>query len=429
MQRGTDIHTETEHYLKSGEIRDSCYSEFNLNYRPYVESLAPLLPPPMHDDLIVEHEINIECGPGLPSWVGYIDIGFSGGDTMIIDDLKTTSDFRYAKTEKELATLIQPISYARWAYEDTAYEGNIKLGHIYIKTEKRLVRKKPKTKYVDVEVSQNHVTEIWQEEMVTVAEMVEAARAESVHDLPPTVTACGDYGGCPHAEICGLPAMTLGGLFNLNEKTEKGSEDMGNAFLNRLKNKNKGKEGEVKVLPDDAPSRETSKEDGEKIRAEMEAKKEKAEKAAEKKAAKEAKKAEKARAAKEAEALALAPGLVCGGDDEEPVKKSNGTSSFIVYIDCMPKKNIGGVAPVLFEDWFKPLFDELDKSVATENNSGYWALGFAEQKHLLASAVAMYIDEKGLPASMIVASGTTLMKDVLPCLTPHAQTVVTGIRG
>ncbi len=79
MQRGKDIHTESEHYLNTGEIRDSCYSEFNLNYRPYVESLAPLLPPPMHDELLVEHEINIECGEGLPNWIGFIDIGFSGG--------------------------------------------------------------------------------------------------------------------------------------------------------------------------------------------------------------------------------------------------------------------------------------------------------------------------------------------------------------
>jgi hypothetical protein len=416
MQRGTDIHTETEHYLLTGQLRDSCYSEFNLNYRPYVEALVPHLPPPMHDELIVEHGIDLQCGEDLPSWVGFIDIGYSAPEILQIRDLKTTSDFRYAKTEEELSENIQLISYGKWAYEVAGHTGEIDLGHINLKTEKRLVRKKPKVKPVNVIVSQAHVEDVWDREMLTVAEMVEAAKAESAHDLPPTITACGDFGGCPHSVRCGLPEMSIGGLFKLNEK--KGKDDMGNAFLKKLKEKNAakaGKGGDVKILPDDAPARETSDEESEKIRAEAEAKKEKAEAAAAKKAEKAAKKAEK-EAAKEAA-------------KEASKKPAKGTSDFVVYLNCMPKKNLGAEAPVLFEDWFKPLFDELDASCAQENNAGYWAMSFSDQKAVIAGAVSMYIEEKGLPGSMIAMTGTTLLSDVLPCLVPHASQVITGLRG
>src|SRR5262245_25994595 len=82
QQRGTDIHSEIEHYLTTGETRDSSYIVLNdddpsddslrLNYRPYVEALAPHLPPPMHPELIIEHEFSLDLGD-LPPWNGFID--------------------------------------------------------------------------------------------------------------------------------------------------------------------------------------------------------------------------------------------------------------------------------------------------------------------------------------------------------------------
>jgi len=423
MQRGTDIHTEVEHYLQTGELRDSSYTDLGLNYRPYVESLVQHLPPAKSPELIIEHPIEIECGPGLPLWIGYIDIGYSGAKPLQIRDIKSTSDFRYAKTEQELSDNIQLISYAKWAYE-VGNEGDIDLGHIYVKTEKKIVRKKPLTKFVNVRLSKKHVESVWQSELETVAQMVEAAEAPSAHDLPPTTSACNDYGGCPFREQCGITSeMSLKGLFQADNK--KG-QSMGNAFLEKLKAKQA--QGGVSIVPPDAPARETSAQESKKIRDEAEEKKQKADEAAAKKAARAAKKA-----AKEA-AKAAEPEEEEEEEDtavETPKKKTNGANgkkTFTIYIDCMPKKTVGReVEPTLFEDWFSSLVMQMNEHVLEEKKlPSYLLLPYSEEKAMIQLAVESVVDK--LPQEMIVTSGVPGAKDALAILSPHATTIITGIR-
>jgi len=417
MQRGTDIHAEGEHYLKTGKIRDSKYTEAGLNYRPYVESLKPHLPPPMHDELIVEQPIELWTPQGV-LWVGFIDIGFSGVDPLLIRDIKTTSDFRYAKTEKELKENIQLISYGKWVYEATPYDGDIDLGHIYLKTEKKVVRKKPLSKVVNVVLDKSYIEDFWDREMNVVEQMIQAAKAESMHDLEPNPDSCSMYPphGCPFREECGFTAeMSLAMRFQQNKDKEK---NMGNAFLDKLKKKKEAAGSEApekkkktkaktpddgQIVPDDAPPRETSEEESDKIRAEAEEKKEKAEKAAAKKESKK----------------------------KTTKKKATNGAGFTLYIDCMPKKDVNsdGIEPTLFEDWFSPLIMSMNDTVMEEKKlPSYLLLPYSEEKAMVQIAVKDAV-EKGLPPSMIISSGVPGAKDALSVLTPHATTVITGIRG
>jgi hypothetical protein len=387
MQRGTDIHSETEHYLNTGDLRDSAFTERELNYKPYVEALKPYLPPPGHSDLLIEQRIELAAIDGV-SWLGFIDIGFSGVDPLQIRDLKTTSDFRYAKTPAELMDDIQLMSYAEWTYTVAGYSGEIDLGLIYVKTEKKLVRKKPKTKLVNIVVDEDHVHDVWAREMVIVGEMKDvASNCKNAHDLPPTVSACGMYGGCPFVAQCGLTGSDM--LFGTKKEKGKGM----NKFLNKL-NKNKKKNG-AEVLSKDAPSRTTET---------------------------VADKAASAPDAKEKPAV----------KKKRTKKKTNGKAPFTIYVDCFPTKDVNadGVAPTLFEDWFGPIVMKMNEHALEEKKlPSYLLLGFAEEKALVAVAIKDAIDKGALPSVLVINSGTPSAKDAMGSLVPHATTVVKATRG
>ena len=439
MQRGTDIHAETEHYLKTGEIRTGREYGGEGDFRPYVEALAPHLPPPMHDELIIEQRIDMRCWDGGPRWLGFIDIGFSAATPLQIKDIKSTSDFRYAKTPLELKDNIQLNSYGRWVYHTTPYRGEIELGHIYIKTGTK-VPKNPKVKPVSVVTDYDYVMDYWEREMETVREMQRVAvEVEKAHDLPPTISACGMYGGCPFRSDCGLTTKEL-----FNTGTKKKGKEMGNSFLSNLKKK--AATGNNGVLSPDAPPRTTPKPEETDDEPEMTAAEKKAEK---KKAAAEKKKAaaekKKAAAAKKAEKEA-AKAKNTNTEDETEAKldekpkaktksktksKTNGTTTrgFTLYIDCMPSKDVNGdgIEPTLFEDWFSPLVMAMNEEVAEHKKlPSYLLLPYSEEKAMVALAVADAVER--LPPSMVVSSGTPGAKDALAGLIPHATKVVRATR-
>jgi hypothetical protein len=445
QQRGKDIHKETEHYLLTGEFRDSEYTEAKLNYRPYVESLAPHLPPPKSEELIIEQRIWMPTIPGV-HWLGFIDIGYSGGEMLQIKDIKSTSNFRYNKTPEELSENIQLLSYARWAYEELDYRLPIEIGHYYVKTTKGKVPKKPKVKPVSCVVDRDHVSSRWDALLPVVEEMrVVSETVTSAHDLPPTVSACGMYDGCPFQAKCGITASDFFASA-FGNKNKKGKDKM-SSFLSKLKKaKSSVPEG---IVSDDAAPRETTGEEAEKIRAQAE---EKAQKAAAAKAKKEEKKA-KAAAAKAKKAKKEAEAAEAEAENEadsetEPTettetsapktrkRKSNGsngsngsnTKGFVLYIDCQPVKNVNddGPPPTLFEDWFATVAEKMN-AIAAESNEGlasYWGLGFADQKALLTHVVEQACEK--LPTAMIASSSSLGARDALSLLIPHAHHVIRG---
>lgn len=446
-RRGKGIHKESEHFLLTGRIRESSYDEegnptkpgLGESYAPYVEALRPHLPPPQDPDLIIEQRIWLPTIEGV-WWLGFIDIGYSGTALVKVHDIKSLSDFRYRKTPEELAHDIQLNSYARWVFEDVGHRGELELGHLYVKTAPK-VPKKPRVKPVSTIVTRDHVAGVWDEAMPVVSTMKKiAAECDSAHDLPPTVSACGMFGGCPFRSNCGITSRDFFQGFGKKKEKKMGT------WLDKVRAK-KGKEEKKdeapSIVPDDAPSRETSDEEAAKIRAEVE---EKARKREEKKA-----KAAQAAAGKpnyskmkKAELVAL---LEAGGDGAHDVDQDQrvehltgelegamkkiaelqaaakgGSKGFVLYIDCVLSK--GRDVPTTFEDWYAEISARMD--AAAEDEGGFWSLGFAEQKGLLVATVTEEIRENGLPPAMSVMSGSLGARDTIGLLIPHATNVVRG---
>lgn len=443
MQRGTDIHAEIEHWLKTGKIRvpisklparvvkglDKIDAEvvavddpLVAKYHEHAIATAVMLTEklgiePRHADLLVEQRIEIPTGKGLPYWLGFIDIGWSGRTAMPLGilDTKSTSDFRYAKTKEELRKNPQVNSYCHWAYEIRGYpEDKIETGHGYIHT-KTHKTKLPNTKFVTTEVTRESVANVWNACIDDVRGMVDiAASVTDAQEVEPTTTACGMYGGCPHLERCGIAKEAFTNFFNSNQNQKSTKEIVPmSSLLEKLraaKGGNTASEGgeapaeleapkvPTGVLPDDAPDRTTP----------VEAKTE-SEETQETTAEKPKKR-----------------GRPKGSSNKKSTKKTS-SGGFTLYQNCFPTKGANGI--VRYEDWFQPIFELIDQTAAEQNNvGGYWALSFAQQKDFLAKSVAAYIEENGLPSSMVVMGSPMLASDVLPHLAARAAVVVNAVR-
>jgi hypothetical protein len=391
MQRGTNIHGEIEHYLRSGKIR---MTEWSL----YVEAAKEHLPKPKDPDVIIEQRIDLDCGAAVPgvAWLGFIDAGDSGRDPLRLLDYKTTSDFRYAKTPHELSQNTQLCSYAKWAY-GMGHTGNIELAHLYLKTQKTVPKKLPKTKLVTIKVNKDMIEDIWQRDLGTVAQMADAHKASSAQDLPPTTSACMMYGGCTYRSQCGLTASDFSSNFR---NTTKGTKDKTmSKFLERLRGKKgNGATKPTGILPDDAPSRETPVAETE---AETEA---------------------VADTAAEAKPPKAKRGRPKGSTKKKSAPASDG---FTLYIDCIPTKD---AEPTLFEDWLGPIVMNLNETVQAEKNlPDYRLLPYAEEKAMFALALSERAGD--LPPTMIVNSTSPGARDALGVLIPHASQVVRALRG
>jgi hypothetical protein len=420
MQMGKDIHEEAEHYLLTGKMRDSNYG--GLNYRPYVEALLPHLPPPMHEELIVEQEIDLEVIPGI-TWKGYIDHGIdsSGEQLLSLGDIKTTSNIQRAKTPAELMYDIQMMSYGRWVYEKCGYKGTIDLRHLYVQTSKDGVAKKPKTKVVNIVADEEHVAGIWEQAKKQTEIMQLASQCSSAHDLEPNTDSCHLYppDGCPFKKECGLTAKDF---FSLSFKKKEKGTDM-SKFLAKLKAKNNGESG-ASILPPDAPSRETEVTEEEEPKVASKPKNKFGKKAFVKKTT--AKPSEPEPEEEETEEEVEAP-----VKPKKLVSKAKAdTGGLAIYIDCMPVKDVasGGVEPTLFEDWFAGIVQEMDAEVAEEQSlPSYLLLPYSEEKAMIKLTVAEHLDK--LPPTLVVNSGTVGAKEVLSTLIPHATLVVRATRG
>lgn len=442
QQRGTDIHAEIEHYLKTGDIRET-------KWAPYAKAAAEVLKgegvKPASDDLVIEQEFSMPTYDGGPPWRGYIDIGWSGSPLLKILDTKTTSDFRYAKTKVELKEDIQVNSYGAWVFNVAGYpKDKIVLGHVYIHS--RLPKTKlPNTKVVSFEATREEVNHYWARDVKTVREMVKLANdCDKPEDVTPTTSACSMYGGCPHLSRCGIAGSTFNNYFSKKKSTNNEGVTPVSNLLAKLK-KAKAPENESEKTAEEptktetseaAPAEKPAKKGG--LAAKMKAKKGSAPKA-------ETKKVETPDEAPEEMAVLPpdAPNRTTPVKTEEekaaeaataekPKKKRAGrkknaaASGPVIFINCYPTKGAQQEV-VRYEDWFHPLLSQMN-DVASENNNvaGYWSLGFAEQKDFIGRAVDEYVKENGLPAQLIITTGMPLVNDVLFAITPHAAMVIQG---
>jgi hypothetical protein len=193
-----------------------------------------------------EHFFSMPTYPGGPDWVGYIDLIVRPGiglpamlippdNNVPIIDFKTTSNFRYMKTESELLVSPQMLSYGYWALEHgfPSFDlDGVWLAHIYLNTKAPITR--ASVRHVRVDATRAYVRQKWSEMLEGVKEMEETAHQLCADDVDPTGMVsghCNAYGGCAFKKQCGLDAHSI--LFGRKQKQEN-LTPMSNPLLDRI---------------------------------------------------------------------------------------------------------------------------------------------------------------------------------------------------
>ena len=442
--RGTGIHKSIEHYLLTGEILDN-------EWKKFVEAAIPYLPAPGGPiRFFVEHKFLMPTFDGGPRIIGFIDllIDMDDGPAVALRDFKTTSDFRYCKTPKEMEEDIQLNKYAKYLMREQERlnlpPSPIPTGLLYLHTK----RVKVQTRLVETELTQWQVDEIWERDMRRVRQMMSVAEISCVDDVPPTTASCGKYGGCEYAGLCGLPTRVNPGV-----RSKRSSEDMG-SFLDKIKksrNNNSKPEGapvadakppEVVakpadgVVPEDAASPVTEvvaetappvdpPKKGRKKMTDAQKAFNKVEKM--KKKMEEAEAEAKAIADAEATADVVAEEVAEAEEAPEPepapapVAAATNTTGFALFIDCLPIKGVKDQM-VLFDDWIAGIIADINENIDVAD---YRLLKFQEEKMALQAGIEKHIDT--VPAVLIVRD-SGVGKDALTTLIPHARKVTRAMR-
>lgn len=438
---GSGIHKALELYLKTGKILDD-------EFKSYVEAAVPYLPAPSKDNLI-ELEFFLPTFDGGPKWHGFIDL-LIDEDVPVVHDHKTTSDFRYAKTPAEMERDTQLCSYAKYVQstqiKHLGSPTNVIGRLLYLHTRRKTLEKR--SMLVETTLTPTTVNAIWKRDLEIVRQMVVVREAASVEDLPPTTSSCMKYGGCAYRTQCGLAIETNPG--------RKRAMDM-SSFLERMKAQQTatsgngtaavipGQAGIPQIVPPDAASpittttaTQATTEPTKRGRPQLtDAEKEvnKKKRAAERmleKARKAQEEAEAAAAAATAPAnppvqIEQTPAASESAPESTPTPTQTSTPNgkgFSLYIDCYPVK--GGDqtrAVVLFDDWITSVVHDINSEVEVLD---YRLLGFAQEKLALQAGLEKHIET--VPPVLIVSTTSSIAKDALQTLIPHAREVVRAMR-
>jgi RecB family exonuclease len=204
---GQRIHRSGELYLKQKPVPVLKEKDEEL----LAQTLISVLPAP-DTRYLIEYQIEMPTYEGGPTFTGYIDfldpdrVNANDEDEPLIQDQKTRSDFRYAKKPQELLVDPQMVSYAKWAFRVGKHLKTVLVRHLYLRTKAAGRGKKRHfpTMVVEEIADRASIAAEWQKVLADISTM--QAWAESGHDsakaLPPTLTSCGAYGGCPFRELC-----------------------------------------------------------------------------------------------------------------------------------------------------------------------------------------------------------------------------------
>lgn len=217
-ERGVHIAEEVEHVGQTGAIRSDA------RYKAMVEAVLPFLSEPS-PTVSVEQWVELETEPGLPIIRGRYDwfdcsqrVWVEGHPRApLLPDVKSRSDFRYAKTPAELKEDVQLNTYALALVRRDGYDF-MTTRHAYTRT-----RGKPKGMAVSVTISREELEAFHLKTIETVREMTRWAkeRPRTADPLPPNTEACGKFPphGCPHRALCGFDASQRAPFQALKEST------------------------------------------------------------------------------------------------------------------------------------------------------------------------------------------------------------------
>lgn len=207
QEEGVRVHKEVENYLLKGEP---------LTGR--AASCMAFLPTTRVPAELVEAPFAIQ-DPELPvPVIGQIDL--LEPDLDRITDHKTTSNIRYAKTSTELSVNTQGVVYAHvlaaWLstngrilkfYKDkrqtypffryTEPKRDVQFRHLYYPPNGQ-------GREVTGVIDSDNAKTVWSDVRANVLEMHKLSLVDSVRRVPPNVSHCGAYGGCPRRDFCNL---------------------------------------------------------------------------------------------------------------------------------------------------------------------------------------------------------------------------------
>lgn len=190
---GTEVHAQLEAYLEEKAPADSL--------GPIARTALPFAPKPgtVYIEQSIE-ELGLVAG-GLPA-LGYIDVLDLTGDTPQVLDWKTTSNFRYAKTEDELLRNVQMSVYARATLAmcdrlDVPEPTSVRVTHVAM-----LTKAPHEARRTSALMPRKTIHENWSSIDRTVLSMRETATCETPDKVTPTKSACSAYGGCPFLDRC-----------------------------------------------------------------------------------------------------------------------------------------------------------------------------------------------------------------------------------
>lgn len=201
MKGGTALHAEVEGYLRTGT--------------PLVSPLAlagrPFIPVP-GSNLHIERPIHFKTKGGV-SIFGHVDLynfrqEYIDPDGVLtpdpaysfeVKDWKTTADFQYAKSERELAENIQLNTYAEAGFRFAPDMEHARLTHVYFRTKGR-----PEAKLVTIRRTRQEIASRWEYAEQVVLSMQQSAREPTAETVEGKRKACDAYRGCPHRRYCSV---------------------------------------------------------------------------------------------------------------------------------------------------------------------------------------------------------------------------------
>jgi hypothetical protein len=222
QEAGTRLHSEIEHYLKTGVNALSKYPLAGLRFIPTPGTVE------------VEHSIKGFEIDGVPL-VGFIDCLNMTPYQILEDgslethhpyaleviDWKTTSDLKYRKSGADLLKTIQMPIYGKYALDTYPDIDRVRLSHVYFT--KRGAAKAEKSSAV---FSVAEIRERYHNISTVVSAMKTASSCSNVTDLEPNTRACSAFGGCPYSMHCPKSAhQTLNAIFGESKEETMGLFD------------------------------------------------------------------------------------------------------------------------------------------------------------------------------------------------------------
>lgn len=476
---GTAIHDGAEKRVKEGNL-----DTVAVHLLPYVKALEPYFPAP-GEPALVEINSSIPTVIGVP-WIVRIDLVRPHHLPPLVIDYKSTSDMRYAKTPADLAgdpdrpeeapPDMQLHSYAEWAFINGYADDYVRVGLIYVKTQIPKT-KLPQTKPVYLDRSRADVTRAWESAKPRLVQMAEDSEVTDFNKLPPNTKSCGNYGGCPFRNDCGIMATDVYGgapqkqaqaasatilkFLNPNANNEPTiPENKNMSYLATLKgNKTNGNgnthapqtapvptvvtaapvvaapatplsfmaqaqnlaAAQAAVPPVAAPQAAPT------VAAQAAVPQVVPDDAPPRDVlATEPEKEKKTRKRRTKEEMAADAE---GGEMAPMAQAVPNFAGLVLYVDSYPVKGGGGEMPSL-DEWAGPMMMELNQWAETEHNvPDLMLMPFGTQKAALHLAVKKRMENpKCLPPALFVSSNTQLGRDLLPLLSPYATQIIRAIR-